>query len=277
MGYRETLRSKAWKDTWKLTIESPFITVLLSAAIFGCSALITYLCKGEKDMIALAEDAAIGLLSTAVVFGGVFLFHLLFLSPKHLYEEVRQEIEKYKISIDHWNEIFSPKLTLDCGPDVSGSKLATAWGNDFDSSFRVVINSKGYNPHFCRGNLIEISREGCVIFGGQEAKLTFATAGNYPSDQQLAFGIPAYLEIFGIKQGQLRTGTNHHSRSLGKKEDEELQKPGMYLAKIVVAANQSVSVGATLQFLWTGKFEDSSLLLLEQHSLMPPSPTPDKP
>lgn len=178
---------------------------------------------------------------------------------------------EYDANQKAWRELYDPKIVLSCGNDVTGSRLEVAGGYDFDSAFRIKIESKGFAPLVnCRGNLIEVNRGGQVIFSGQEAKLTFAATGHYPPFQQLDVGIPAYLEVFGVKGGKLRAAVNHHDRSLGRAADLELQLSSCYEVKVVIAVFNSIAVEAILNFIWTGDFQTSSLTLISQRPLTGP-------
>ena len=228
-------------------------------------------------------DAAIGLLSTTIVFGLVYTFHFLISSPRHLWLEAQESIKQNGILLAEWNELYQSKLIVACGSDVPGSKFISEDGCDFNKAFRVVIRSCGFNPIVhCQGRLISVTKNSEKIWENDIAILTFVKANSPESIcKTIPKDAPQYLEILGVAEdndgmgnitNRLLFGVNAHNRQFSSKLEKEFRdNRGEYIITIGITGHSTISVGATLRFIWTGDYEASTLTLIEQYSL---SPTP---
>jgi len=271
MVYFKRLWNRSSKETWDLVIESPARVVGIGFYIVLFSAVYTCVGMGRVEATSFLTAFGVVSLATITVFSLVFVAHFLIITPKHLWIESQKEISKNKKLLAEWEELYKPKLALQCGADILGSMAPCAGGYDFDSTFRVVIRSLGLNPlPNCQGRIIEILRDGQHLWGGEEMPLTFVLSGDqYSTHKQIDPNLPSYLEVIGVKDGKLKVATNKHGRTLGQKTDDAIQQRGSYSIAIAVATFNSVSIQAMLTLIWTGTFETSSLTLIEQHSLSP--------
>jgi hypothetical protein len=172
-----------------------------------------------------------------------------------------------------WNELYSPKLVLACGLNVPGSRVIVESGYDFDHAFRLVVKNVGFNSIAnCQGRLISIVKDGQEIWANDEAPLTFVTLGAYSIHKNIEGNGLNYLEVVGLKEGRVSIAVNTHGRTLGDRTDARLQEHGKFILLIALSGHSTVSIGATLHFNWTGTYEDATLDLIEQHSLIPNLP-----
>ncbi len=120
--------------------------------------------RGEKEMISHIEEGGLGLFATAFVFLLVWALHFLWITPRALWKEEHQANKS-------WKEIFEPKLILECSPEIPGCIASPSGGYDFNSTFRLIVRSLGFNPILnCQGRLLEIQRDGKQIWGGEKCR-----------------------------------------------------------------------------------------------------------
>src|SRR5437016_3547327 len=92
MDYFRQLFTRAWLDTWDAVFNGPLSYVLCAISIFGLTLLFYWIWKGYTEMKDVLMGGIAFTAATIIVFGGVFVFHVLVLSPKHLFEEEHAKV-----------------------------------------------------------------------------------------------------------------------------------------------------------------------------------------
>lgn len=201
----------------------------------------------------------------------VGFFVAFFLAWRNEYRE-RNRIQ------NNYNAIIGPNVFLECSPSTIGSKAQKCGGYDFDDSFRVIVRSIGVNSLInCHARLIEISKDGKTLWSGEEVLLTFVISNDkYEVYKELHNDMPSYLEILGVKDGEVKIASNRHKRGITWNGKDPVQDNGIYTLKVTVMAVNALPIECLLEFIWTGQFATSSMRLTEQRVITPPLSIPDK-
>ena len=207
--------------------------------------------------------------SVSFVIGSFVEWRLLRRAKEKVEDEQRIKNLEHERCQKEWLEFYRPKIRVECGSNVVGSKVLNPGGFDFDSIFRLVVLNAGMDKlNLAQAFILEIRSEGNLIWAGERMSLTFPVAGQYSTSLQLD-SIPAYLEVIGVKDGKLRVASNIHGRGLNiAKANEEIQAPREYLIKVAITASSSQPLEIVLALKWTGQFSDSTLDLVEQKPLL---------
>lgn len=84
MDYVWKLLAQSWNDTWEFVLGVPARAIIVGFLVFGVTLFLHWKRKGIDDMKEALFGGMEGALATIVILVIAFLFHLLFLSPKHL-------------------------------------------------------------------------------------------------------------------------------------------------------------------------------------------------
>lgn len=103
--YLRRLIAKASSDTWHLVVELPIWTFIFGLAI---AAVAIYLQRrfgsmSRDQMKDAFTSLGFGLGAIAITYFFVFLFHLFYLTPKHLYAEAHARAEETQAQLDQLN------------------------------------------------------------------------------------------------------------------------------------------------------------------------------
>ena len=99
MSYYLRVWARAWTDTWGLVVDAKWPSIAVGGVAFVISAGIYWRWMGVDQMSDMLVSAGIGIIATALIFICVFIFYVLFLSPKHLFEEKEKEANDLKAQL----------------------------------------------------------------------------------------------------------------------------------------------------------------------------------
>jgi hypothetical protein len=146
MVYFAFLCRRAWKDTWKVVIESAIRAVGMVCCVFVFTALYTYAILGRLEMISLLNAAGVLFLATLTVFALVFAANFFVFSPRHLYHLERAAKEKAYAEL---KTISDAKNII---PNIAG-----VWFTKFGGSVTISQDGKKIKSKFPHGSVDHFS------------------------------------------------------------------------------------------------------------------------
>jgi hypothetical protein len=245
-----------------LVFGAPFKTFVVSTLVVALAIYLPRLLTGESrnKMMEALISLAWAIAANAVVFCCIFLFHFLYLSPKHLLFEADSKLTSFEREIADLRERLRPKLRMVCDPNFPGCSQRSPhvqW-------LRVAVDCDGVNSvEGCRGYISNIRKDGLARWTGDSATVTFAPGDeDDATSKTIHSGKSEFLDIFGITYvgSKLHVATKGRNWQFAPDLRTIFAETGDYFLTITISGRSVPPIQAELKFTWTRNWATSLLV-----------------
>jgi hypothetical protein len=217
MSHISRLRKDAWVDTCNLVFGAPFKTFIISTA---ATALAIYLPKILANESADKMREALislgwALVANTTVFMGVFLVHLLYVTPKRMVVAAENKLMLAEDSIDALQKARQPRIKAICGRDVEGCVVPNHRG----IWYRVRLDLTGNNVSSLEASIVGLWDDGQKVnLHGEYMILSMCMSEQLGQTTTIREGRPEFINLIlapGDAKGLPFLTLKHYPGSVG--------------------------------------------------------------
>jgi hypothetical protein len=151
--FRLVLRSSL-SASWSLFFAAPVVTVVLAVVVWALAAFLQS--RSFGPMMAALVSLGWTLVSTAIVFICLFLFHFIYLTPKRIIAETESKLRLSEDRIAALQQARQPRIKVSCGREIDGCVVPDHQG----IWYRARLDLTGTNVSGLEASIVGLWEDG---------------------------------------------------------------------------------------------------------------------